>query len=76
MTKFIDCSNEAKEEKKETVFTHVQHSIKGWMETNQKPTYFKQVKYLGKCSGDGDMFAAYSETIIQIFKGIKGSEFD
>lgn len=75
MTKFIDCSNEAKEEKKETVFTHVQEK-NGWRETSLKPNDYNVVKYLGECNIDGDMFSAYDDVVITIFKGIKGSEFD
>lgn len=76
MTKFIDCSNEAKEEKKETVFTHIQNSENGWVETHHRPTDYELVKYVGKCKQDGYMFTAYDNGLISVFKGIKGSEFD
>jgi len=45
MTKFINCSEEAKETKKETVFTHVLNDS-GCDETNAEPEYFEKVVYL------------------------------
>jgi len=76
MTKFIDCSQEAKETKKETVFTH-EFKKTGLEDSEAEPKRYKAVKYMGKCDVDGDIFIAYSKhnTIIQ-FKGIKGDEFD
>lgn len=76
MTKFIDVSNDTKEVKKETVFTHCFNGINGWMETITKPSDYEEVKYLGKCSVDGDMFCAYEDGAIDILKGIKGDEFN
>jgi len=76
MTKFTDCSQEAKETKKETVFTHVQ-SDKGWIKTEMKPNDFELVKYMGDCKHDGRMFVAYHQNgTIYVFKGIKGDEFN
>jgi len=75
MTKFINCSEEAKETKKETVFTHLLNS-EGFSETIVKPKSCEKVIYLGKCGLDGDMFAYYDGKYIDIFKGIKGDEFD
>jgi len=50
-------------------FTH-RLDTNGWMHTLGNPSDFKEVKHLGKCSFDGDMFAAYHKTgVIEIFKG-------
>lgn len=74
MTQFIDISETEKKEKKETVFTHIQSD--GWEKTNIKPNNYDLVKYLGKCIKDGDMFSALLNGYIDIFKGIKGDEFN
>ena len=74
MTKFIDTTKGSKEKTK-TVFTHVQGD-NGWVEAIASAEDFKEVKYLGKCFTDGDMFACYKGSTINIFKGTKGSEFD
>jgi len=50
-------------------FTHHIDNYKGWQETNGLPEEFKKVVYLGRCEGDGDMFAAYENGSIVIFKG-------
>jgi len=76
MTKFIDVSNDTKEVKKETVFTHEFEEKKGWTSTRATIYDYEVVKWLGKCKYDGDMFAAYDRDIIDIFKGIKGDEFN
>jgi len=47
----------------------------GWIRTYQTPSDFKEVKHLGKCAIDGDMFAAYNnEGEIHIFKGTMEEE--
>ena len=74
MTKFID-TTKGSTEKTKTVFTHVQDD-NGWVETDKATEHFKEVKYLGKCEIDGDMFACLNLDFINIFKGTKGSEFD
>ena len=44
--------------------------LTGKVETNDKPTDYARVVYLGKCQIDGDMFAAYGkEGTIEIFIG-------
>jgi len=76
-TKFINCSEEAKETKKETVFTHYLSIINGWEKTIDTPSMYKEVKYMGKCESDGDYFVAYTFCgLISTFKGIKGDEFN
>jgi hypothetical protein len=75
MTKFIDTTKGSKEKTK-TVFTHIQR-INGWEQLTIATSKYLEIKYLGKCSTDGDMFACYYEdNSIHILKGTKGSEFD
>ena len=76
MTKFIDVSNDTKEVKKETVFTHEFSANIGWKKTSTSIKNYEVVKYLGNCSIDGHMFCAYEDGTIDIFKGIKGDEFN
>ena len=74
MTKFID-TTKGSNEKTKTVFTHIQN-VEGWEETTVSTGFFKEVKFLGKCETDGDMFSFLSLGHIFIFKRTKGSEFD
>jgi len=74
-TKFISIEGKQKESRK-TVFTKCLDASHGWEKTIHKPTDFGKVVYLGKCDVDGDMFAAYDDNFVIIFKGVKGSEFD
>jgi hypothetical protein len=75
MTKFID-TTKGSNEKTKTVFTHCLSGDDGWVEIDRSTSFFKEVKYLGKCRIDGDMFACHYENKIVIYKGTKGSEFD
>ena len=76
MTKFIDTTKE-KKKGKETVFTHVLSRSEGWELTMVTPSGLKEVKYLGYCEVDGDVFAAINKySYIEIFKGVKGDEFE
>jgi len=75
-TKFINCSEEAKETKKETVFTHLMHEYKGWVVAKDKPKKYDEVIYMGNCVSDGDIFIVKYNGMIMTFKGIKGDEFD
>ena len=74
MAQFIDCSGKVKEHNP-TKFTHVMNGDLGWEETDCTVEEFDIIKYLGKCQFDGDVFAVYHNRVIEIFKGIKGSEF-
>lgn len=75
MTKFIDTTKKEKESKA-TVFTHYLSGSFGWAKTTVNPNKLKEVKYLGYCGYNGDMFAAYHQSVIYIFKGTKGDEFE
>lgn len=76
MKKFIDVSGKAKKEKKQTVFKQAMTNA-GWDKSNLNPEDYEKVLYLGRCALDGDMFAATdSDSCIDIFKGVKGDEFD
>lgn len=55
-------------------FTHRLDIHLGWDKTKTSPSNFKEVKYLGKCDFDGDMFAAYQNGEIEIYKGILEDE--
>jgi hypothetical protein len=60
-------TNEAKEEKP-VEFTHIL-DINGWESTSSTPIHYERIVFLGKCIVDGDMFAAYRDGGIVIFKG-------
>lgn len=76
MTKFITVQNDVQKEKKETVFTHLFFGSDGFKITQEIPTSYEKVIYLGKCRLDGDLFACYQADYIEIYKGIKGEEFN
>lgn len=71
MRKVIIVGEEPKEEKalKPIEFTHHLDGIRGWQSPCLLPSEFDRIVHLGKCSADGDMFAAYAGEAIQIFKG-------
>jgi hypothetical protein len=50
-------------------FTYELTPSAGWTVTTAKPDRYARVVYLGECSIDGDMFAAYEGGDISIFKG-------
>lgn len=50
-------------------FTHSLNEFNGWEETTISPNIFDKIVYLGNCSDDGDMFAAYQDGVIIIYKG-------
>ena len=56
-------------EEKPVEFTHYLDENDGWVETNPTPDQFNQIVYLGRCYLDGDMFAAYDDNLIVIYKG-------
>jgi len=68
MRKVIMIGEEPKEESKGVEFTHELDN--GYNITNNKPSEFNKIVYLGNCDTDGDMFAAYSKGgCIYIYKG-------
>lgn len=62
---------EKKEEKalKPIKFTHYLNGSKGWVNTKTDPSFYQKVFYLGMCNVDGDLFAAYGDVTISIYKG-------
>ena len=60
--------DEPKENSKELVFTR-SLGDNGWCSTCTSPRDYDKIVYLGRCSVDGDMFAAYGHGSIGIFKG-------
>lgn len=54
--------------KKLVEFTH-EMSGGGWLVTKVHPKTMDRVIYLGTCEFDGDMFVAYTDKNINIFKG-------
>jgi hypothetical protein len=78
MTQFFNAENieTARKGKKETTLSE-ELTRDGWRDTHANVISFEKVIYLGKCIFDGDMFAGYSDNnTIQIYKGIKGEEFN
>ena len=74
-TKFVSVEDTQKV-KKETVFTHCYTSAAGWQTALSNPEKYSKVLYLGNDDDEGDMFAAYEDGYIVIFKGLKGDEFN
>ena len=75
MTKFVNVSGEAIP--RITVFTHVMRDGQEWSKSvGHFVEDYDKVVYLGICTTDGQMFAAYQKGIIEIFRGIKRDEFD
>jgi hypothetical protein len=74
MTQFLKIENEKPLIK--TVFTHILIGTKGWVATSFTTKDFNKVTFLGRCNGDGDMFACESDGYIEILKGKKGNEFN
>jgi len=75
MTKFISIDKDT-QEKKETVFTHIQNKV-GWVvKEDLLPSDYNRILYIGFCSIDGDLFAGYGDDFIDILKGTKGDEFN
>lgn len=61
---------EPQETEKPVEFTHLLDNAHGWIDISYTARAFEKVVYLGKCTMDGDMFAAYhDEGIISIYKG-------
>jgi len=71
MRKVIIVGEEPKEEKalKPIEFTRYLNVGVGWTGAIKDPSEFGKIVYLGECSVDGDMFAAYLGTAIYIYKG-------
>lgn len=71
--KAIIIGEEPQKESKGIEFTHYLNGEEnGWESTDYTPqnTLIEKIVYLGKCSEDGDMFAAYfSDKTISIFSG-------
>lgn len=57
-----------KESDKPVEFTHILDSS-GWGTVDAEYLKYDRIVYLGECIGDGDMFAAYSDGLILIYKG-------
>lgn len=65
---YIDAPKQ--EEKKKVEFTHSFTPKYGWeFDKNFYEYHYEKVIYIGKCNADGDMFAAYKDGIIDIWKG-------
>ena len=66
-----DLFENKKEEKalKPIEFTHYLNESIGWEDAESILRCYDKVIYLGRCTADGDMFAAYSGGIISIYKG-------
>lgn len=60
---------EKEENQKPVEFKSVFNQQSGWVLTDSLPKHYKRVIYLGRCRSDGDMFAAYDNTDIIIFRG-------
>lgn len=64
---YVDAPKE--EEKKKVEFTHYLNTKNGWVNATCEPDTYEKVVYLGKCGLVGDVFAAYSDKCIIIYKG-------
>lgn len=50
-------------------FTYYLDTNSGWYKTDENPSSYDKIVYLGKCKTDGDMFACYASGNITIYKG-------
>jgi len=69
MKKVIRVPELVEKNDKPVEFTHELTASGGWGESKCTPCDFDAVVYLGSCDFDGDMFAAYDNGCIDIFKG-------
>ena len=70
MRQVIRIGEEPKEKALKPIeFTHYLDDENGWVKAIQKPASKIKIVYLGNCSVDGDMFAAYGGEEINIYKG-------
>ena len=69
MKEVIRIEGEKSTEEKPVEFTHEMNECSGWQLSPFGTEHFLKIVYLGECSVDGDMFAAYSAECISIFKG-------
>jgi len=69
MKKVIFIEQPKEETKKPVEFTHYYDCDNGYQKATVPPRNHHKVVYLGNCSQDGDMFAAYQGTTITIYKG-------
>lgn len=70
MAQVIFIKDPNRDEKKKVEFTHSFNPISGWEFENDFGAYeYTRVVYLGECRKDGDMFAAYKDGVIDIWKG-------
>lgn len=79
MTKFLTIDKKSKKEKKSTVFTAMIDDSLICEDTNDSPTEYDYVLFIGSCDSYGDVFKAWNdgaEDVFTIFFGEKGDEFD
>ena len=70
MKRVIMIGEEPQKESKGVEFTYYLREDIGYESTCDYPSKFDKIVYLGKCTTDGDMFAAYSKGgSIFIYKG-------
>jgi len=70
MKQVIFINEQNKQDEKPLEFTHRLTRLQGWANVLYYPSDYEKVVYLGKCSYDGDMFAAYAKNgEIIIYKG-------
>jgi len=70
MKKVIFIEQPKGETKKPVEFTRYLSINGGWVDCKSVPSDFERTVYLGNCTTDGDMFAAYRKSgYIEIYKG-------
>lgn len=69
MKEVIYITDKKEPEEKPVEFTHSLSGGEGWVMCASKPEEYDKIYYLGKCTGDGDMFSATAAGYIFIFKG-------
>jgi hypothetical protein len=69
MKEVIRIGEVVQESEKPVEFTHYLE-IRGWTnEIGSKPNHYDKILYLGNDLRDGDLFAAYEDACINIYKG-------
>lgn len=70
MKEVIRIQDEKVQDEKPVEFTHYLHGNDGWQSSfHFLPNIFDKIVYLGECAEDGDIFAAYLNGAINIYKG-------
>ena len=69
MKEVIYIGGQTKIKKMPVKFTHYLSGRGGWQETDTPPTGHDKIVFIGHCDEEGEIFAAYCDNYIFIYKG-------